>query len=146
MGARVRALRSYRLAVGGAVDAAGAQQVEAACRVQAAAALPAVAQAAVIVLHQRLARPQHASFSEHAHCLAYWRHTHTHTARSEVTVCQAAGSICYFVMFFFYQHYLRHVTLNIHHGSIKWLNKLPKLTDEKPLKTCFSLVIKCIQV
>lgn len=57
MVAQLQVLCSYRVAVGGAVDAAGAQQVEAACRVQAAAALPAVTQAAVIVLHQRLTRP-----------------------------------------------------------------------------------------
>lgn len=77
--AQLQVLCSYRLAVGRAVDAAGAQQVEATCRVQAAAALPAVTQAAVIVLHQRLAWPQHASLSEHTHCLAHWRHKHTHT-------------------------------------------------------------------
>lgn len=71
MGALVCVLWSYWLAVGGAVDAAGAEQVEAARRVEAAAALPAVTQAAVVVLHQRLTRPQHASLAEHTHRLAH---------------------------------------------------------------------------
>lgn len=56
-------LWSYLLAVGGAVDAAGAEQVEAARRVEAAAALPAVTQAVVIVFHQRLSGPQHTSLA-----------------------------------------------------------------------------------
>lgn len=43
------------MAVGGAVDAASAEQVEAAPWVEAAAALAADTQAAVVALHQRLA-------------------------------------------------------------------------------------------
>lgn len=74
-----RVRRPHRLAVGGAVDAAGVQQVEAAAGVQAAAALPAVAQAAVVVLHQRLAWPQNAALAQHAHRLAHWKHTRVHT-------------------------------------------------------------------
>lgn len=66
-----RALWSYWLAVGGAVDGAGPEQVEAARWVEAAAALAAVAQAAVVVLHQRLTRSQHATFSKHTHSLAH---------------------------------------------------------------------------
>lgn len=69
---------SHWLAVGGAVDAVGVQQVEATARVQAAAALPAVTQATgVVVLHQRLARPQNAALAQHTHRLAHWKHTHT---------------------------------------------------------------------
>lgn len=49
------ARRAHGLAVGRAVDAAGAEQVEAARWVEAAAALAADAQAAVVTLHQRLA-------------------------------------------------------------------------------------------
>lgn len=49
-------LYSYWLAVGGAVDCGGAEKVEATRWVKAAAALPAVAQAVVSVLHQSLAR------------------------------------------------------------------------------------------
>lgn len=64
-------LWSYWLAVGGAVDAAGTEQVEAARRVEAAAALPAVTQAVVVVLHQCLTRPQHASLAIHTHCLTH---------------------------------------------------------------------------
>lgn len=64
-------LLSHWLAVGGAVDAAGAQQVETARRVQAAAALSAVTQAAVVVLHQSLPWPQHASLAKHTHGLTH---------------------------------------------------------------------------
>lgn len=59
------------MAVGGAVDAAGAQHVETARRVQAAAALPAVTQAAVVMLHQSLTWPQHASLAKHTHGLTH---------------------------------------------------------------------------
>lgn len=62
---------SHWLAVGGAVGAAGAEQVEAAGWVQAAAALAAVAQAAVVMLHQRLTGSQHATVAEHTHGLAH---------------------------------------------------------------------------
>lgn len=62
---------SHWLAVGGAVDAAGAEQVEAARWVEAAAALAAVTQAAVVALHQRLARSQHATLTKYAHGLAH---------------------------------------------------------------------------
>lgn len=65
-----RASGTDRLALGAAVDGGGSQQVEAAGRVQAAAALPAVAQAVVSVLHQRLTGPQD-SLAQHAHGLAH---------------------------------------------------------------------------
>lgn len=71
LGVLVFVLWSYWLAVGGAVDAAGAEQVEAAGQVEAAAALPAVTQAVLVVLHQGLTRPQHATLAEHTHCLAH---------------------------------------------------------------------------
>ena len=57
--------------MGGAVGAGGAEQVEAARRVEAAAALPAVTHAVVPVLHQSLARPQHPPLAEHTHRLAH---------------------------------------------------------------------------
>lgn len=64
-------LCSYRLTVGGAVDAGGAEQVEAAGRVEAAAALPAVTQAVVSVLHQSLTRPQDSPLTKHTHRLTH---------------------------------------------------------------------------
>lgn len=66
---------SHWPAAGRAVDAAGVQKVKAAAWVQAAAALPAVTQAAVLVLYQRLAWPQNAALAQHTNCLAHWKHT-----------------------------------------------------------------------
>jgi len=62
---------SYWLAVGGAVDAGGAEQVEAARWVEDAAALPAVTQAVISLLHQSLTRPQHAPLAKHTHRLTH---------------------------------------------------------------------------
>lgn len=75
-------LWTYRLAVAGAVDGGGSEEVEAACRIQAATALPAVTQAVVSVLHQSLTRSQDAALAEHAHRLA---HCAWAERRSEVT-------------------------------------------------------------
>ena len=73
--------------MGGAVGAGGAEQVETARRVQAAAAVPAAAQAVVSMLHQSLTGPQDPAVAEHTHRLVHWSHTHTHTQeRSEVKV------------------------------------------------------------
>lgn len=78
---------SHWLAVGGAVDAVGVQQVEAAARVQTAAALPAVTQATtVVMLYQRLAWPENAALAQHTHRLAHWKHTHIHKGRSWIGV------------------------------------------------------------
>lgn len=57
--------------MGGAVEAAGAQQVEAARRVQAPAARPAVTQAVVLVIHQSLTRSQDATLPKHTHRLSH---------------------------------------------------------------------------
>lgn len=57
--------------MGGAVDAAGPEQVEPARWVEDAAALAAVAQAAVVMLQQRLTWSQHATLSKHTHSLAH---------------------------------------------------------------------------
>lgn len=63
---------SYWLALSGAVGTAGAQQVEAAAWVQAAAALPAVTQTILAVLHQGLTRSQHTPFTVHTHGFSHW--------------------------------------------------------------------------
>lgn len=72
--------------------------------------------------------------------------TQTHTQQGQRSQCTRVLYLFVILSCLFNQHYLRRVTPNIHHGSIKRLNKLPKLIDEKPLKTCFSSMIKWIYV
>lgn len=75
-------VQSYWLAVGGAVDTGRSEQVEATRRVEAAAALSAVAQAVVSILHQRLAGSQHTSLTKYTHRLAHWTHAHRREVRT----------------------------------------------------------------
>lgn len=62
---------SYWLAVGGAVNGGGAQQVEAARWVEDAAALTAVTQPIVSVFHKGLTWSQQSTVTKHTHSLSH---------------------------------------------------------------------------